>query len=476
MATTTSITSSANDLLAAHSALILQFPRPRFWNCLYSDYSIFPTISSGPGLYARLCTAADLPPARRARVARYKNHVPEEETIQNDYSQRYLDGSEWPQSWVFGADPEHRFEESSPSPRATDPTFVFMWAGSGAGEVLTKWGYRTSSGFPAVWSFGGPMCTNDNRNRKRVEMPELNSHLTATANLKRGRGAPTAEAKRRQEANWALSSVGIETRLETAKDVRCVAQDQDAWLKIKIKMPLKDARNHAPARADGIRTDAARARLEDGRSVEAAMNGRREVDRRRAAGSEDRRRRRWRGREETRDSDAAHTNARGQRGRAGMRRASRNGEEEMTRKAGRAGFRMGGNVGRRAEGGGREVAQMCITSACAWKESGNEMDGQGMESGGEQREGMGKRNRRAERNGRGGDEEARETLAIKALDLVHRPPTTPPPPGLGARPVLLVRTLALSVRRGKAAGGGTCTTHAPWCVGAAWRRRRGKRR
>lgn len=54
---------------------------------------------------------ADLPPAKRARVARYKNYVPEEETIRNDYSQRYVDGGEWPQNWVLGADPEHRFEE-----------------------------------------------------------------------------------------------------------------------------------------------------------------------------------------------------------------------------------------------------------------------------------------------------------------------------------------------------------------------------
>lgn len=53
----------------------------------------------------------DLPPAKRARLARYNNYVPEEETIRNDYSQRYVDGGEWPQNWVLGADPEHRFEE-----------------------------------------------------------------------------------------------------------------------------------------------------------------------------------------------------------------------------------------------------------------------------------------------------------------------------------------------------------------------------
>jgi hypothetical protein len=53
----------------------------------------------------------DLPPAKRARVARYSNYVPEEETIRNDYSQRYVDGGEWPQNFVLGAEPERRFEE-----------------------------------------------------------------------------------------------------------------------------------------------------------------------------------------------------------------------------------------------------------------------------------------------------------------------------------------------------------------------------
>lgn len=53
----------------------------------------------------------DLPPAKKARLVRYQNYVPEEETIRNDYSQRYVDGGEWPQNWVIGAEPEHRFEE-----------------------------------------------------------------------------------------------------------------------------------------------------------------------------------------------------------------------------------------------------------------------------------------------------------------------------------------------------------------------------
>jgi len=53
----------------------------------------------------------DLPLAKKARFLRYQNYVPEEETIRNDYSQRYVDGGEWPQNWVIGAEPEHRFEE-----------------------------------------------------------------------------------------------------------------------------------------------------------------------------------------------------------------------------------------------------------------------------------------------------------------------------------------------------------------------------
>jgi hypothetical protein len=52
-----------------------------------------------------------LPPSKRARKEKYANYVPEEETIRNDYSQRYVDGGEWPQNWVLGAKLEQRFEE-----------------------------------------------------------------------------------------------------------------------------------------------------------------------------------------------------------------------------------------------------------------------------------------------------------------------------------------------------------------------------
>lgn len=53
----------------------------------------------------------DLSLAKKARCARYENYIPEEETIRNDYCQRYVDGGEWPQDWVVGAEMERRFEE-----------------------------------------------------------------------------------------------------------------------------------------------------------------------------------------------------------------------------------------------------------------------------------------------------------------------------------------------------------------------------
>jgi mRNA m6A methyltransferase non-catalytic subunit len=56
-------------------------------------------------------TRTDLPPEKRVRLARYATYVPEEETLRNDYSQRYVDGGEWPQNWVLGAELDKRFEE-----------------------------------------------------------------------------------------------------------------------------------------------------------------------------------------------------------------------------------------------------------------------------------------------------------------------------------------------------------------------------
>ncbi|KAG2143861.1 MT-A70-domain-containing protein [Suillus cothurnatus] len=168
----------------------------------------------------------DLQPAKRARVARYANYVPEEETIRNDYSQRYVDSGEWPQNRVLGAEPSRRFEEypkqqrllslkkesvdahatppfflpfshlsslhpqkfdvilldppSSVPSLAADPSFVFMWVGSGAGEglergreVLAKWGYRRCE--DVVW-----VKTNNTTNRGPGTDPPTTSLLTRT--------------------------------------------------------------------------------------------------------------------------------------------------------------------------------------------------------------------------------------------------------------------------------------------------------
>ncbi|KAJ3879122.1 MT-A70-domain-containing protein [Lentinula edodes] len=259
---TTEAISSANDLLAAHSALVsrvrqsqqnhrrklqsiqpppsLELIRlPTIRSPLPSPSSSSPTENSPIQSYNNaLPLRLDLPPAKRARVARYKNYVPEEETIRNDYSQRYVDGGEWPQNWVLGADPEHRFEEYPKQQRllnlkkasvanyslppsylsfselnsltpskfdvilldppfsssftwdhlqelpipalAADPSFVFLWVGSGAGgglergrEVLAKWGYRRCE--DVVW-----VKTNLTSNKGPGTDPPTTSLLTRT--------------------------------------------------------------------------------------------------------------------------------------------------------------------------------------------------------------------------------------------------------------------------------------------------------
>lgn len=130
--TTTEVISSANELLASHAALILnvrltQQKNRRQLTLLHSPpqellrLPLIPTPlpspppddspPSSPVAHNNELARADLPPAKRARVARYANYVPDEETIRNDYSQRYVDAGEWPQNWVLGAEPEHRFEE-----------------------------------------------------------------------------------------------------------------------------------------------------------------------------------------------------------------------------------------------------------------------------------------------------------------------------------------------------------------------------
>ena len=130
MISTVQVITEANELLAAHAALVLHVrssqqnhrrqlsslqPPPQNLLSLSLIPSSPPSPTSddspppSPGIQPAL--RQDLPPAKRARVARYYNYVPEEETIRNDYSQRYVDGGEWPQSWVLGAEPERRFEE-----------------------------------------------------------------------------------------------------------------------------------------------------------------------------------------------------------------------------------------------------------------------------------------------------------------------------------------------------------------------------
>ncbi|PCH43013.1 MT-A70-domain-containing protein [Wolfiporia cocos MD-104 SS10] len=249
---------SANELLAAHSALISrvranQRNHRRQLRALHSPpHNILklplipsPSPSPPPSRPASPLIVPqprpvrqDLPPAKRARVARYANYVPEEETIRNDYSQRYVDGGEWPQDWVLGADPEHRFEEYPKQQRllalkkasvaahslpptylpyselsslhpskfdvilidppfsssftwddlqelpipvlAADPSFVLMWVGSGAGEGLER-------GREVMARWGFRRCedivwvkTNHTSNRGPGTDPPTTSLLTRT--------------------------------------------------------------------------------------------------------------------------------------------------------------------------------------------------------------------------------------------------------------------------------------------------------
>nr|GAT50249.1 predicted protein [Mycena chlorophos] len=257
MSTTTEVISSANELLAAHSALIArvrasQQQHRQALRLLQSppfQLLDLPLVASSPpspvdndspptSPIDRATNRTDLIPAKRARVARYKNYVPEEETIRNDYSQRYVDSGDWPQNYVLGADPEHRFEEYPKQQRllnlkkasvnnhsvapsylpfsdlqtlhpakfdvilidppfsssftwehlrelpipslAADPSFVFLWVGSGAGEglesgrdILGKWGYRRCE--DVVW-----VKTNKTTNRGPGTDPPTTSLLTRT--------------------------------------------------------------------------------------------------------------------------------------------------------------------------------------------------------------------------------------------------------------------------------------------------------
>ncbi|KAF5375403.1 hypothetical protein D9615_007997 [Tricholomella constricta] len=257
--TTLEIISSANELLASHSALVanirssqknhrLQLQRLHSPSHELLKLPLIPSPPSSPtsdaspptspGFQLQDTYRPDLPPAKRARLARYANYVPEEETVRNDYSQRYVDAGEWPQNWVLGAEPEHRFEEYPKQQRllnlkkasvastshppaylsysellsiqpckfdvilldppfsssftwdhlqelpipsfAGDPSFVFLWVGSGAGEglergreVLAKWGYRRCE--DVVW-----VKTNKTSNKGPGTDPPTTSLLTRT--------------------------------------------------------------------------------------------------------------------------------------------------------------------------------------------------------------------------------------------------------------------------------------------------------
>jgi mRNA m6A methyltransferase non-catalytic subunit len=145
------VTATANDLFAQHIVLISRIKEsqkahrrklralpspPRTILSLPTiptpKHSPPPSPPSSPLLLPRRKPPrADLPPAKRARATHYENYVPEEETIRNDYSQRYVDGGEWPQDWVLGAEPERRFEEfvtSSFIPclsKHSDPSYTY---------------------------------------------------------------------------------------------------------------------------------------------------------------------------------------------------------------------------------------------------------------------------------------------------------------------------------------------------------------
>ncbi|OJA20943.1 hypothetical protein AZE42_03495 [Rhizopogon vesiculosus] len=258
VASTAEVLNSAHSLLTSHRELLtyvrnsqrthrrqlraLASPPSDLLNLPVIDSpapSPLPSPPSSPQLASRTrAQRTDLPPAKRARIARYANYVPEEETIRNDYSQRYVDSGEWPQNRVLGAEPSRRFEEypkqqrllslkkesvdahtappfylpfsqlSSLHPQkydvilldppfsssfgwddlqalpvpslAADPSFVFMWVGSGAGEglergreVLAKWGYRRCE--DVVW-----VKTNINTNRGPGTDPPTTSLLTRT--------------------------------------------------------------------------------------------------------------------------------------------------------------------------------------------------------------------------------------------------------------------------------------------------------
>ncbi|CAG7851376.1 N6-adenosine-methyltransferase subunit METTL14 {ECO:0000250/UniProtKB:Q3UIK4}; AltName: Full=Methyltransferase-like protein 14 [Serendipita indica DSM 11827] len=136
MATTTELMSSAYSALEAHAqlmktveaghhrrrALISNLSPSATAGISFPDLPSRPISPESPNAESkeqdvhyerrqRQLRRTDLPPEKMEKVKRYHNYIPEEETIRNDYSQQYVDGGDWPQNWVLGAELEHRFEE-----------------------------------------------------------------------------------------------------------------------------------------------------------------------------------------------------------------------------------------------------------------------------------------------------------------------------------------------------------------------------
>lgn len=136
MSTTTEVLSSAHSTLESHAQLMkavhANHERRRHLLAMLPSSSTtgisFPDLPPRPDSpestksesyeydphmerYLKQLNRTDVPKEKMEKLKRYRNYVPEEETIRNDYSQQYVDSGEWPQNWVLGAELEKRFEE-----------------------------------------------------------------------------------------------------------------------------------------------------------------------------------------------------------------------------------------------------------------------------------------------------------------------------------------------------------------------------
>ncbi|KAJ3505731.1 hypothetical protein NMY22_g17480 [Coprinellus aureogranulatus] len=235
LCTTSDVLASANELLAEHAALITRVRTSQEEN-RKKCFSIQPTpheVLKAPLIPVRPSTPPsepespppspprnrlirpDLSGIKKARATRYINYVPEEETIRNDYSQRYpkqqrllklkkesVNNNSLPPTYlpysqlstlnptkfdVILIDPPYsssftwdNLQELPVPSLAADPSFVFLWVGSGAGEglergreILAKWGYRRCE--DVVW-----VKTNKTKNHGPGTDPPTTSLLTRT--------------------------------------------------------------------------------------------------------------------------------------------------------------------------------------------------------------------------------------------------------------------------------------------------------